>query len=282
VCPIFRGEHLYLSVGAHTPKARDLRERSGWALHAFLGESDEELQLSGQAAEVHDAGERAAVHDAIPFAAFQRDDPIFRLDLERALWVHWERAGQPDTVAVRRRWPDAGRRPEAPGREAAATPVAIGIEPYDEAKLGEIVELSLRAWAPVFASIELAMGSEIFREQHPDWRETQRRAVEATCTDDDVHTFVASQEGRTVGFVALRRHAEDRMGEIYMIAVDPDFQRRGIAGALTRHSLDWLARAGMTTAMVETGGDPGHAPARRTYESAGFRLVPVARYFKKL
>jgi hypothetical protein len=38
----------------------------------------------------------------------------------------------------------------------------------------------------------------------------------------------------------------------------------------------------MTVAMVETGGDPGHAPARHTYEKQGFRLFPVARYFKKL
>jgi hypothetical protein len=38
----------------------------------------------------------------------------------------------------------------------------------------------------------------------------------------------------------------------------------------------------MGVAMVETGGDPGHAPARRTYEKAGFSLVPVARYFKAL
>ena len=72
------------------------------------------------------------------------------------------------------------------------------------------------------------------------------------------------------------------MGEIHMIAVDPDFQRRGIAKDLTNHSLAWLKEAGMTTVVVDTGGDPGHAPARRTYESAGFRLFPIARYFKKL
>jgi hypothetical protein len=28
--------------------------------------------------------------------------PIFRLVVERVLWVHWERVGQPDTRAVRR------------------------------------------------------------------------------------------------------------------------------------------------------------------------------------
>jgi hypothetical protein len=38
----------------------------------------------------------------------------------------------------------------------------------------------------------------------------------------------------------------------------------------------------MTTVMVETGGDPGHAPARATYEAAGFQLFPVAKYFRKI
>ena len=156
------------------------------------------------------------------------------------------------------------------------------IEPYDDSRLDAIIGLSLRAWAPVFASIASVMDPEVYREQHPDWRVTQRKSVEAVCTDPAVHKWVALEGSRTVGFVALRLHAEERMGEIYMIAVDPELQRRGIAAALTEHSLAWLARAGMTTVMVETGGDPGHGPARRTYESAGFRLFPVARYFKKL
>ena len=111
---------------------------------------------------------------------------------------------------------------------------------------------------------------------------TQRNAVESACTDEDVNVYVASEGSQIVGFVALKLHTEDHMGEIYMIAVDPDFQRRGIATALTNHSLAWLKQAGMTMVMVETGGDPGHAPARRTYESTGFRMLPIARYFKML
>jgi len=156
------------------------------------------------------------------------------------------------------------------------------IEPYDETKLEAVVALSLRAWAPVFVSIEEAMGSDVFRAQHPDWRVSQKAAVEAVCGDAEVHVRLAMVDGAVAGFVALKLHAEDRMGEVYMIAVDPAHQRRGIAGALTAYALAWFAEAGMTTAMVETGGDPGHAPARHTYEAAGFRLVPVARYFKKL
>ena len=156
------------------------------------------------------------------------------------------------------------------------------IEPYDDSKLDAVVQLSLRAWQPVFASIESAMDPEVYREQHPDWRVSQRAAVEEVCGNKGMSVWVAVEESRVVGFVALRLHAKDRMGEIYMIAVDPDFQRRGIAAALTDHSFAWFKEAGMSVVMVETGGDPGHAPARRTYESAGFRLFPVARYFKKL
>ncbi len=156
------------------------------------------------------------------------------------------------------------------------------IEPYDDSSLDAIVRLSLRAWAPVFESIEKSMDSEVFREQHPDWRVTQQEAVESVCADEDAHVWVALEDSRVAGFVALKLDRKERIGEIYMIAVDPDFQRRGIAAELTRYSLAWLKDAGMTTATVETGGDPGHAPARRTYESAGFKLFPMARYFKKL
>jgi hypothetical protein len=38
----------------------------------------------------------------------------------------------------------------------------------------------------------------------------------------------------------------------------------------------------MRVAMIETGGDPGHAPARRVYEKADYTLIPNARYFKAL
>ena len=66
--------------------------------------------MRGRATEVQGGDERGAVHDAIPFAAFDRSDPIFRFSIEHALWVFWERAGQPDTRAVRRRWSAASAR----------------------------------------------------------------------------------------------------------------------------------------------------------------------------
>ena len=38
----------------------------------------------------------------------------------------------------------------------------------------------------------------------------------------------------------------------------------------------------MEMAEVMTGGDPGHAPARRSYEKAGYTPLPLVRYYKAL
>ena len=167
------------------------------------------------------------------------------------------------------------------------------IEPYDAQQLNAVIRLSLRAWGPVFDSIQNAMDADVYRAFYPDnWRVSQQKAVEDVCAAEDTNVWVAiSPEGialkriaagSTVGFVAVKLDSESSMGEIYMVAVDPDFQGHGIGSALTEFALAWMKEAGMSVAMVETGGDPGHAPARRTYEKLGFRLLPIARYFKKL
>jgi ribosomal protein S18 acetylase RimI-like enzyme len=157
------------------------------------------------------------------------------------------------------------------------------IRPFDDRDAEVVVDLSLRAWAPVFASLEQVLGSEIFGRMHPDWREDQRRAVEDVCAAKKGRVWVAEVDGSAVGFVAIELHHPERsMGEICMLAVDPDHQGGGIGTALTVFALDRLRDAGMKVAMVETGGDPGHAAARRTYEKAGYVLLPIARYFKNL
>lgn len=143
--------------------------------------------------------------------------------------------------------------------------------------------LSLRAWAPVFASMKDAMGADIHDAQYPDgWQASQRAAVGHACDADTIHMWVAEADHAVAGFVAAQLHEADRMGEVHMLAVDPSHQRRGIAAALMDQAMRWLTDSGMTIAMVETGGDPGHAPARATYENAGFTLFPISRYFKLL
>jgi ribosomal protein S18 acetylase RimI-like enzyme len=78
------------------------------------------------------------------------------------------------------------------------------------------------------------------------------------CAAEDTNVWVAIDAGSTVGFVAVKLRSEESMGEIYMVAVDPDFQGRGIGSALIEFALAWMKDAGMSIAMVEIGDDPGH------------------------
>ena len=160
---------------------------------------------------------------------------------------------------------------------------AIEIREFRESDLEAIVELSLRAWQPVFDSLREVLGDPIFFRLKPDWRVAQAEEVAGSCTSDERDAFVAVAEGRPIGFVTVALNAfNERMGVIEIIGVDPDYQRRGVATRLSEHALDHMRRQGMDIAAVETGGDPGHAPARAAYESLGFTLLPIARYLKLL
>lgn len=157
------------------------------------------------------------------------------------------------------------------------------IESYSANQLDTVIRLSLRAWTPVFDSLEKSLNADVYQAFYPDsWRISQQKAVEDVCSDENTNVWVAINNESTIGFIAVKLQPEESMGEIYMVAVDPDFQRQGIGSALIEFALNWMKNAGMSIAMVETAGDSGHAPARHTYEKAGFELFPVARYFKKL
>lgn len=159
----------------------------------------------------------------------------------------------------------------------------VEIRALQERDLDGVVELSLRAWEPVFASLRDVLGDPIFLRLKPDWRAAQAAEVRASCTSDDRDAFVALAAGRPVGFVTVALDAfNEGMGVIEIIGVDPAFQRRGIGSRLTAHALDHMRRCGMDVAAVETGGDRGHAPARAAYEALGFTRLPVARYLKLL
>ena len=159
--------------------------------------------------------------------------------------------------------------------------VETTIRPYRDADEPAVVRLSLRAWTPVHNSMREVMGDEIFRRLYgEDWRHQQQVDVEKTLRDVNSEVWLAEVDGVVAGFASAVVDADTRMGEIHMVAVDPDFQSHGLGTQLTEVATDWLRDAGMTVVLVSTGGDVGHAPARRTYEKAGFTPFPGVNYFK--
>jgi GNAT superfamily N-acetyltransferase len=160
--------------------------------------------------------------------------------------------------------------------------VRVGIRSFEVTDTDAVVDLSLRAWAPVHISIREALGPEINDALQPDWRAMQQRDVEEVLSAPARNVWVADVDAIVAGFVAVRIHDDRRIGEIDMLAVDPPRQGAGIGTTLTKFALDWIRASGISVAMVGTGADPGHAPARRTYEKAGMKFVPMSRYFMKL
>jgi GNAT superfamily N-acetyltransferase len=161
--------------------------------------------------------------------------------------------------------------------------MAPEIREYRPADRDVVVALSLRAWEPIFASMRVVLGDEIDILLHTDhWRAHQQRAVEAALDDEAMHVWVADTDGFAVAFMAVKLDTEPGLGELWMIAVDPGSQNRGLGTRMTDFATDWMRTNGMRVAMIGTGGDPGHAPARRTYDKAGYTPMPVVNYYKAL
>jgi mycothiol synthase len=87
------------------------------------------------------------------------------------------------------------------------------------------------------------------------------------------------RDGRLAGFCWTKVHDshEPPLGEIYVIAVDPDFTGLGLGRALTLAGLGHLADRGLTVGMLYV--DAGNIPAVRLYESLGFTVDHVDRAY---
>lgn len=162
--------------------------------------------------------------------------------------------------------------------------MTVSVRLLEEGDIGPVVEFSVRAWKPVFESMCRVMGSEIFTRVYPDWAASQALAVESVCRAEGNLVWVAVEEGAPVGFVAVVLHDQGSpaSGEIEMVAVNPECQSRGIGMTLVSRAVDEISKLGVPIAEIWTGGDPGHAAARRLYEKAGFTALPLVHYYKAL
>jgi len=157
------------------------------------------------------------------------------------------------------------------------------IRPFADEDLEDIVELSLAAWEPIFHSFERILGPEIYPIEYPDWHRSQAEVVATACQDTDKYTvLVAEIAGTVVGFLVYELREKEATGEVYLLAVHPDYQNQEIGTRLNLAALEAMKVAGMKLAVVGTGGEESHAAARRSYEKSGYTPLPLVRYYKAL
>jgi ribosomal protein S18 acetylase RimI-like enzyme len=155
------------------------------------------------------------------------------------------------------------------------------IRPFKQNDIGDLVQLTLLAFDPVFKSFEQILGPKIYPILYPDWQKSQAEGVEKLSSNKKINLWVAEKDGKVIGFIAYEFY-DDQTAEVQLLAVHPDHQNHGIGTELNTFALQKMKEAGMTLAIVATGGDASHTPARKSYEKAGYTLLPLARYYRDL
>lgn len=103
-----------------------------------------------------------------------------------------------------------------------------------------LLDLSLRTWTPVFPLVGQDVPAFAYHSFYPGgWRQRQSPNLTEILDDEPDGVDVAVVDDRSAGWVCTHLHPEDRMGEIYITVIDPDYQRRGIDRALMSHSMEW-------------------------------------------
>lgn len=159
----------------------------------------------------------------------------------------------------------------------------VKIIPYHSEFRKQVIDLVVSAWEPVFAKTVNDVPRFVYDNFWPQgWQTRQVSEVSSLLDREPENFWLAFQGSILVGFVGVSIHPDDQMGEVSIIAVSPEHQRKGIGKALMNFAEQHIRESGMKMVMVETVGDSGHEPARRAYEAIGYERWPVARYFKKL
>ncbi|HEU4759288.1 MAG TPA: pyridoxamine 5'-phosphate oxidase family protein [Dehalococcoidia bacterium] len=105
--PLIGGGRLLAFIARHTVKYRNLCRDPRYAMHAVLGEDDEEFVIIGRAAVSDDWATRMqAAIEARKINMTSHNDVAFEFMVERAHWAVWEGLGTPDIRRVAERWPE--------------------------------------------------------------------------------------------------------------------------------------------------------------------------------
>ena len=155
--------------------------------------------------------------------------------------------------------------------------------------LGEIQPVtskySIRTFIPSLDNQAfLALNNKVFAN-YPDqggWSEDDLKVRVNESWFDDKGFFVAEDMGELIGFCWTKihgahthshnggddDHGHEALGEIYVLAVNPDYKGQGVGRNLTITGLNYLKYQGLNNVMLYVGVE--NKPAFNLYKSLGF------------
>jgi len=154
--------------------------------------------------------------------------------------------------------------------------------------LGEIQPITskypIRTFIPDFDNQEfLSLNNKVFAN-YPDqggWSEDDLKVRLNESWFDEKGFFVAEDKGDLIGFCWTKihgahthshngedDHGHEALGEIYVLAVNPDYTGQGVGRDLTITGLNYLKYQGLNNVMLYVGVE--NKPAFNLYKSLGF------------
>ena len=146
--------------------------------------------------------------------------------------------------------------------------------------------IDLRSFRPgVDDEAFLAVNNRAFA-WHPEqsgWTAAELRAAEAEPWFDAEGFLLHERDGRLAGFCWTKAHPatddDPALGEIYVIAVDPDFHGFGLGRALTLAGLRHLSEQGLRHGMLHV--ESTNTTARALYADIGFTAHSSHRWWER-
>jgi mycothiol synthase len=171
----------------------------------------------------------------------------------------WSHADHPAAAALARHLGFAATRRlwvmERDARHADVPPVeGVTIRGYRDSDAAEVIRVNAAAFA-----------------HHPEQGSMDEAGLAERMSEpwfDPAGLLVADAGDRLLAFHWTKQHSTD-LGEVYVVAVDPDAQGRGLGRAVTAAGLDHLASLGIARIILYVESD--NDPAVATYSHLGFR-----------
>lgn len=154
------------------------------------------------------------------------------------------------------------------------TDTGLSLDSLPETQAPEGVEI--RSFAPGDEDGWLSVNNAAFN-WHPEQGGQTRADIDAvvTAADFDPNTFViAARDEEVIGFHQTKitdTDDEGRLGEVYVVGVDPCIHAKGVGKALTVEGMRRMVAAGAET--IELYVESDNAPALGLYERLGFHVA---------
>jgi mycothiol synthase len=179
---------------------------------------------------------------------------------------------------------DAGPNDEALAASAGLASTRSLLQMRRPLPTGLPVEVTTRPFVPgQDEDAFLAVNNRAFAS-HPEqggWTRQTLAQREAEPWFDPAGFLLHERDGRLAAFCWTKLHDDEDpvLGEIYVIAVDPDFQGLKLGNQLTLAGLASIADRGVTTGMLYVDG--GNTAAVTMYEHLGFTVHRTDRAYTR-